>query len=163
MNEQEMNDIVLEELEDIEADKSAESQEESMMNQQDWQEAYGSPQSEEVINPARFLHRAAFESEDTLRTTHLNEYELGRPLFSVRFLLDLEDVCKHYIDPLCIALGLKPEEHNKVSKYFKEKIKNVSDSGMSKEGFIAQLNVTKKIESTRSRIKNLDPEHTSKS
>ncbi len=157
MNEEEMNEIMVNELEELEGLRSAESEEERMTNQQEWQEAYGSPQSEEMRNPSSFLHEATFGTEDTVKTTFLNQEELGRPLFSMRFLLDLEDICKHYIDPLCLSLHLDPKESNKIAKYFRDKIKNVSDSGMSNLGFAMNLNVTKKMESTRSRVQNLEP------
>ena len=60
-----------------------------------------------------------------------------------------EDISKFYLDDLAIIYGV----HNKVSDYFRQKIINITDSGMSNEGFTMNLNATRKIDSTRSKIR----------
>jgi len=51
-----------------------------------------------------------------------------------------------------MAIELKIE--NRVSDYFKQKIINITDSGMSNEGFMANLNVTKKMDSVRRKVRD---------
>ncbi|KKL24347.1 hypothetical protein LCGC14_2416190, partial [marine sediment metagenome] len=100
-----------------------------------------------------FLWKASFDHDDTLRTTYLTEGELGRPLFTVRFLLDMEDIAKYYIDPLSEELKID----NRIAKYFWEKIQNITSSGMSNLGFGPLLSVTKRMDITRKKVKgNID-------
>jgi len=47
---------------------------------------------------------------------------------------------------------------NWISKYFLNKIYNISDSGMSNKGFSMNLNVTRKMQSTRTKVKNIPPQ-----
>ena len=91
---------------------------------EEMQELYGAPEPEEVLNQHAFLDKAAFKSPDTVKTTMLTEQELGKPLFNIRFLLDLEDLSKHYFDPIIKGLGLDPEKDNRIANYFAEKIQN---------------------------------------
>lgn len=147
--EQQMQEM--EDMEDYQEDQATESSQNSMDDNSDWQEAYGAPEPDEKQNAHSFLHKATFEQIDTTKTSWLSEYELGRPLFSVRFLLDMEDVAKHYIDPLAKELGVT----NKVADYFLQKIHNTTDSGMSNKGFAMNLNVTRKMDTTRKRVKEL--------
>lgn len=114
------------------------------------QDAYGSPEADEKHNAHTFLDKAAFQSTDTIRTTFLTQDELGRPLFSMRFILDMEDVAKHYLDDL----AKKAKIDNRIAAYFKNKAFNMADSGMSREGFSMSLNVMKKIDTTRRRDVN---------
>lgn len=157
--EQEQLEIeMMEEMEDEQAFNSEEGQEESMLNQMSMQEAYGSPEPEEKQNAHALLHKAAFESKDTVRTTFLTESELGKPLFNVRFLLDMEDVANYYLNPLLLKVGKDPKQDNRISKYFWEKLQNITSSGMSNKGILLNLNVTRKMDSTRRRVKdNLQP------
>lgn len=156
MKEEETQQVVDQELENLREDEGIEAQEEQFFNSKEFQEAYGAPEPEEQVNSAAFLHRAAFESPDTVKTTFLSVPELGRPIFTMRFLLDIHDVCKFYIDPLCKNLGLNVEESNRLATYFQEKIRNFSDSGMSHEGFAMNLNVTRKVDATRKRVGNIE-------
>lgn len=150
----ETEDLTPEQMEEME-----DFQEEALENQKDDQhddaeefnEAYGSPEPEERQNQHAFLAKAAFKSTDTVRTTYLDQEELGRPLFSVRFLLDLEDISKWYLDSYAIKYGV--DKKNRVSDYFLQKIRNITDSGMSKEGFAMNLNVTKKMDTIRKRVR----------
>lgn len=141
---EQMNELQFEQEEQIE-----DQQDDNFENQQELAEMYGSPEPEERQNQHSFIHKAAFGDGDTLRTTYLNEWELGKPMFSIRFLLDMEDISKFYLDDLSIEL----KQINRVSDYFKQKIMNITDSGMSKEGFTANLNVTKKMDSIRQKVR----------
>ncbi len=148
MAEPQLTDEQLEELQQMQKDQMEDQQEDQQDNQQDFAEEYGAPEPEERMNQHSFLNKATFESNDTVRTTFLNEWELGRPMFNVRFLLDMEDISKFYLDEIAKDL----ETSNRVSDYFKQKIHNITDSGMSKEGFAMNLNVTKKIDSVRKKV-----------
>jgi len=146
--EQEM----LQEMKDLQEEDLAEQSEDSMMNQQSWQEAYGVPEPEEKVNQHTFL-KESLSFQDPEKVTYLDTYELGRPLFNLRFLLDIEDICKYYLD----ELAKKYNQENGISEYFREKINNICASGMSKDGFVQGLNVSKRIDVKRQRIKNLQP------
>lgn len=146
--EQEM----IEEMKELQEDELEEQTEDDMLNRQTWQEAYGVPEPEEKVNQHTFL-KDSLSFADPEKVTFLNQYELGRPLFNLRFLLDIEDICKYYLDELAKKYG----EENKIADYFREKINNICSSGMSNDGFVQNLNVSKKIDVKRRRIKNLEP------
>lgn len=135
-----------EQLEDSELDR--------MELGKEYQEGYEEPQADERQNQHSFLHKAAFDAGDTVKTTFLTQEELGRPLFSVRFLLKLKTIARHYIDPLCTELELDPHKDNKIAIYFQDETENISSSGMSNEGFAMNLNVTKKMDAVRRRIRD---------
>lgn len=155
MKKEEYQQALVEELKQLQKEEQEDEAMEQMENQQNWQELYGNPEPEEKQNAHSFLHKAAFgDEESTLRTTFLHEGELGKGLFTVRFLLDMEDIVKFYLDSLVEKNGAT---YNRVAKYFREKITNVSSSGMSNRGFSMNLNVTRKMDSTRTREKyNID-------
>ena len=137
----------------MQEDAADDSQEDQYRNQQEFAEAYGSPEPEERHNQHTFLSKS-IEAKDTVRVTYLDEQELGRPMFSVRFLLDMEDISKLYLDDLANELSIKEQEVlNKVADYFRQKILNITDSGMSKDGFTALLNVTKKLDTVRKKVR----------
>lgn len=140
----------IEELEEMQEDATEDAQQDAFENNQEFLDAYGSPEPEEKMNSSSFIHNAAFKSKDTLRTTFLNEWELGRPMFNIRFLLDMEDISKYYLDDM----AFKYQINNRVADYFKQKIINITDSGMSNEGFTANLNVTKKMDSVRRKVRD---------
>ena len=143
----EVTEEMLEALEEAEEDKMIEGEEDRIQRTQDIQEAYGYPTPDEKHNQHTFLSKAV-ESDNTIRVTYLDKEELGRPLFSVRFLLDMEDVAKHYLD----SIAEKLKGTNTISTYFLMKALNITDSGMSKEGFAMNLNVTKKMDTTRRKL-----------
>lgn len=144
----EITEEMLEELEEAQEEKVIETEEDRLLRAQDIQEAYGYPTADEKHNQHTFLSKAAFESDNTIKVTYLDKEELGIPLFSVRFLLDMEDVANHYLNP--IAEHLKGM--NKISDYFFKKVLNITDSGMSKEGFAMNLNVTRKMDTTKKKL-----------
>ena len=153
MKPEEFEKRMNEEMQDVQEEDSAIQTEESMMNQQNWQEAYGVPEQEQSFNQHTFLANSlALESPE--KVTFMSESELGRPLFNLRFLLDIEDICKYYLDDLSNELDLV----NEIAKYFRAKIINISDSGMSHNGFVQNLNASRKIDVTRSRVRNLEPQ-----
>jgi len=149
MTEKPLTPEQMEELQEEQEELLEEQQEDQFAKQQELAEMYGSPEPEEKQNQHSFLFRSAFGPDNTLRTTFLNEWELGKPMFNVRFLLDMEDISKYYLDDLSEELG----QINRVSNYFKQKIINITDSGMSKDGFTANLNVTKKMDSVRQKVR----------
>ncbi len=139
--------------EEAQAEATVDSEEARQELSEEMQELYGAPEPEEVLNQHAYLDRATFKSGDTVRTTLLTEQELGRPLFNVRFLMDLKDLSKHYFDPIIKELGFDIEKDNRIATYFEEKIQNITGSGMSRDGFAMNLNVTKKLDATRKRYR----------
>ncbi len=152
MNQQEYQQQMLEEMEDLQEEQALDQFDDQMQNQREWQEAYGSPEPEQQHNQHTFLANS-LDFQEPEKVTWLGESELGRPLFNVRFLLDIEDIAHYYLDEEAKKLGVK----NEIAAYFREKIKNICDSGMSNKGFVQNLNVTRRMDSTRQRIKNLEP------
>lgn len=146
----ELDKALMEEMENIQLDDAQDHQDESSMNQQEYQD---SMMPEELMqhNQHTFLS-GSLDQQNPEKVTFLSTSELGVPVFSMRFLQDIEDISKHYLDDLCLRHGVD----NKISEYFRAKIKNVADSGMSNQGFIQNLNVTKKVDMTRTRKRNLD-------
>ncbi len=143
--------ITPEEIEEYQEEQKVEgeeSDEDRLAAQQEFGEAYGSPEPEEKHNQHTFLSNA-IKAKDTVRTTFLSETELGRPMFSVRFLLDMEDVSRHYLDIFAKSCG----GENRIADYFLNKVQNITDSGMSNKGFAMNLNVTRKMDTTRTRVK----------
>ncbi len=137
------------EQEEFEEDQRDERLDEQQDDNLEFQEGYGPPPPEKVFNQHTFLHDAAFETPNTLRVTNLEPEELGRPIFNVRFLLDMEDIAKFYLDEICKEIGID----NKIADYFRQKIINITDSGMSKGGFTMLLNTTRNVNVTRTRKK----------
>ncbi len=152
MDTQEFEQEMMEEMQENNLDDAADSTEDSMLNSQNWQEAYGVPEPEERVNQHKFL-KDSLELANPEKVTFMSESELGRPLFNLRFLLDIEDICKFYLDEMAEEFNVD----NRISNYFREKINNICSSGMSNKGFVQNLNASRKIEVTRSRIKNLEP------
>ena len=148
MEEQEITPEEIEEYQEEQKVEGEESDEDRLAAQQEFAEAYGSPEPEEKHNQHTFLSKAV-SAKDTVRTTFLSDQELGRPLFSVRFLLDMEDVSRHYLDIFAESC----EGHNRIANYFLNKVQNITDSGMSNKGFTMNLNVTRKMDTTRTRVK----------
>jgi len=148
MTQQPTEEQIMEEVQKIQEEQTEDSELDRMELSQEVQEAYGAPEPEEVQNQASFLHKAAFYSPDTIRTTFLHESELGRPLFSVRFIMDLEILSAHYLDAICEKYNME----NKIKEYFHQKREVTTSSGMSNKGFSMNLNVTRKIDATRKRM-----------
>ena len=144
-------------MEEMDLDKSEDTEDDRVLSNDEWQEGFGPPEPEERQNAHSFLHKAAFDSPNTLKTTFLTEAELGRPDFTARFLLSIKTVAEDLIDPLCEEL----KEHkltNGISNYFGEKVENITSSGLSNRGFAMNMNVTRKMDARRERVKNLEPE-----
>lgn len=152
MKKQITEEDILRQMEEEQQDSLEDQSEDSMLLQQEFQEGYPAPMSPESHNSSSFIHKATFGSEDTIKTTFLSESELGRPLFNVRFILDMEDIAKHHLDGYTKKLNVE----NRIAKYFREKLKNITDSGMSNRGFSMNLNVTRKMDTTRRRENNID-------
>jgi len=152
-----MTDEELEQLQDdIEDDKEddlLENLENNYGLTQEVQDGYSERDKDEKQNAHSFLHKATFENKDTIRTTYLKDHELGKPHFNVRTLMDLESISKYYLDPIIISLlKLSPNSHNGIANYFKAKRSNITDSGMSNDGFSMKLNVTQKRDTTKQRV-----------
>ena len=148
MDEPEITPEEIEEYQEEQKAEGEESDEDRMAAQQEFAEAYGSPEPEEKHNQHTFLSNAV-KAKDTTRTTFLSEQEIGKPLFSVRFLLDMEDVSHHYLD----GFANEYNGENRIATYFFNKVQNITDSGMSNKGFAMNLNVTRKMDTTRTRVK----------
>ncbi len=150
-------------MEEMQEDQSQDTFDDQQFMQEEYKQGYPVPEPEERLNAHNFLNKAAFSATDTVRTTWLSESELGRPLFNIRFLLDMEDISKYYLDAVIEKLtkaghfGKNNKVDNKIANYFRAKIGNITDSGMSNKGFAMNLNVTRKMEARRERIKNLEP------
>ena len=152
MKEQDLTPEEQNQLDELEDEKEEQMEDQSEFTQES-QELYGSPEQEVKMNADAYLWEASFKRPDTLRTTFLTEGEFGRPLFTVRFLLDMEDIAKFYIDPIAQKLEIE----NRISIYFWEKIQNITSSGMSNQGFSPLLSVTKKMDITRKKVRgNID-------
>ena len=151
----EMEQEIMDEVENQQMDHAEDVFDDNQLLNQEYQADYPVLEPEERINAAAFLNKAAFHSQDTVRTTFLHEGELGRPLFTVRFLMDMEDIANYYIDPLLKKYKevLDNDVSNKISTYFWNKLQNVTDSGMSNKGFISNLSVTRKMDATRTRTR----------
>ncbi len=140
---------MLEKMEMQQQEQVEEGQEDTFLDNQQLMDAYGSPEQEEKQNQHSFLHKSAFSTIDSEKVTFLDEYELGRPVFNIRFLLDLEDISHYYLDEICKILDLR----NEIAQYFRDKINNICDSGMSNRGFIQNMNVTKRMDTTKRRLR----------
>ncbi|HEC39519.1 hypothetical protein LCGC14_0538280 [marine sediment metagenome] len=138
---------VYQEMQEDAAEDAAEDQIETQLDIQE--ELHGSQDMEEKQNQHSFLHTATFKDLNSLKTTFLSEEELGRSMFSVRFLLDMFSISNYYLDDLAKELGIE----NKIAQYFEEKVKNITDSGMSNKGFVMNLNVTKKMDIERKKMR----------
>ncbi len=150
MDNEQFEEAMYDEMQNLQQEDAEDTQHEQFLNQQEFQDAYGSPEPEQRFNQHTFLANS-LEFDSPEKVTFMTVSELGTPLFNMRFLLDIEDISKYYLDEMAKKLGIP----NEIALYFREKIKNISDSGMSHNGFVQNLNVTKKMEATRQRIKNL--------
>ncbi len=143
-----MDDMELDKGEDMDDDRNLSMQEGGL-----WQQGDGPSEPEERQNAHTFLNKAVFEHPNTLKTTFLTEGELGRPDFTARFLLSIKTVAEDLINPIAKSL----EMSNGVANYFGEKVENITASGLSNKGFSMNINVTRKMDARRERIKNLEP------
>ncbi len=146
--ELEMEDLMEEDSEDKALDQMELSREE--------QELYGSSEPEEKQNQHSFIHKT-IDSQDTTRMTFLHEWELGRPLFTVRFYGQMELMAHDHLKSIIKDLGLTPND-NRIARYFFESKLNVTDTGLSNKGFIQNMNVTRKMDAVRRRVKDVTDE-----
>jgi hypothetical protein len=149
ITEQELQEI--EEAEEEIEDNDEEVREDNFEAQQDLAEDYPYPEQEEKHN-SHFIINKALEKPDTVRTTFLTENELGKPLFSVRFLSDLHDDALRANEEIK-DITSKQIDLNILEKYYYEKIQNITSTGMSNKGFMMNLNVTHKREATKRRLR----------
>jgi hypothetical protein len=147
----------IEEIEETETENSEESTEDDQELRQELQEEYGSPIPEEKHNQWTTIN-TALRNPDTVRTTFLSESELGRPLFSVRFLLDMQDCAIYSLNNELESMGFEAKSSNLIANYFWEKVQNITSSGMSNKGFTMNLNVTQRKDTTRKRIREVKKE-----
>ncbi len=157
MNQEEYAQQQFEDMEDLQEEQAWEQQQDQLQNQNEFMEAYGAPEPEAKHNQHKFLSDSIISLEPE-KVTWLSESELGRPLFNMRFILDMEDICKDALDDIAKELGCE----NRIAAYFREKVVNISASGMSNKGFIQNLNVTRRMDTTRKRISNLKPQEDTK-
>ncbi len=150
----------MEEMEVMKEDDNEDSIEQNYGITQENMEAYGVPQEEEKVNQHQFIKQSVFNLSNKEAVSFLQPGELGSGLFTVRFLLDMEKISQYYLDEELKKIddgrndGTKMP--NEISSYFRNKINNICDSGLSNEGFIQKLNVTRKMDTTRTRVKNFE-------
>ena len=150
---QEFTDEQIQEaIEDLDEERIEDTQDLQLLGSQEQLEGFAD-EPEERMNAHSFLHKAVFDQQETLKTTFLSEGELGRPDFSARFLLSIKTVAKDLIDPLAKELEL----HNGIAHYFGEKVENITSSGLSNKGFSMNINVTRKMDATRKKVRDTDP------
>lgn len=137
-------------MDDMAEDQGEDLEDNRMLALEEWKDGDGPPDPEERQNAHTFLSKAVFDQPRTLKTTFLTEGELGRPDFSVRFLSSIKTVAQDLIDPVASELGLA----NGVANYFEDKIENITASGLSNRGFSMNMNVTRKMDATRKRIRD---------
>jgi hypothetical protein len=100
---------------------------------------YGVPDKEELYDRFKFLTEIR-DLPDTIRTSNLSKGELGMPLFPVRFWLNLE-------------LYARIKGYDLLGAYLHEKAQTTTHTALSKEGFLVNSAITRRRETTRSRIK----------
>lgn len=149
VSQDEMDRLLMDEIQDLNADETLDAQDEQMATNKEWGEGYGAPEPEQQFNKHAFIHATVHDIKNPEKVTYLDHQELGKPLFNMRFMLDIEDIAGYYLDDLFHKFGVE----NKISKYFRKKIINVSDSGLSNEGFIQKMNVTTKMDLKRERVR----------
>ena len=125
-NEEEMKIQMLEEQQDFMDDIREEQMEEGM-----------TPETEKILDKYKFLNEVK-ESDNTIKTSYVTKAELGKPLFPVRFWLE-------------IASYAKLKNYDTIRKYCLEKANNITDTGLSNEGFLLGLVVTKRRETKTAR------------
>jgi len=102
------------------------------------------PEQEKLLDKYLFLNNVK-ESDNTIKTSFLTKAELGKPLFPVRFWLEL-------------ATYAQLKGYDIVKDYCIDKAKNITDTGLSNEGFLLGLVVTKRRETALQRKKSPTPE-----
>ncbi len=147
--EEQITPELLEEMEALQQEDAENQRQDGLVDDEAWKEAYGATEPEEKQNQHAFLSKA-LDSESPEKVTFLSQQELGNPHFSVRFLLDLEDISKFYLDEFQEKLGVP----NKLAAYFRAKIDNICASGMSNEGFVQNMNISRKIDISRKRVRD---------
>lgn len=144
-----------EHIDDLDQEDDNEEQiEDDSETRQEFQDDYPAPEPEEKINQWSIIDKAT-KAPNTLRTTFLDPWELGKPIFSVRFYQTYYDLSRLYLDPMIKAKGRDPRTENLVADYFYNKVQNITNSGMSNKGFTMNLNVTHKRDTTRKRVREV--------
>ncbi len=125
----------------MEEDDVEEQQEEQMVGQEDqrqdameegFTEGYGSPQFEEKPSPFQFFNKV-MDADTTNRVSNLKDEELGTTRLSVR-------------DYLTLANFQATRKFDRVADYLKRKAAIVSDTALSRDGFMMNLSITQKRE-----------------
>ncbi len=144
---------MVQEMKDAEDEQKEDMSDENYMQQNEYPQGYGLQERESSFNQHTFLANSLSQDMPE-KVTFLEKGELGVPAFTIRFMQDMEDIAKFYLDPI-IEKYCEPGTINKCSDYFRQKIINVCHSGMSNNGFIQGLNVTKRMDMQRSRKNNI--------
>lgn len=159
--EEELTPEEVDEMEQEAEEDSEEREEDSTDLREELTEEYGSPIPEEKHNQWTTINKA-LGLQDTVRTTFLTESELGRPTFSVRFLMNMHDDALYALNNDLFIMGYEPKEANLIANYFWDKLQNVTGSGMSNKGFTMNLNVTQKRDTTRKKIREINTKEVKK-
>jgi len=130
----------LEEMEEEQAEEKKESEQELMEDlREEDAESYGVPEQARTFERFKFLTEVR-DLPDTIRTSYLTKSELGFPLFSVRFWLNLK-----------LLADLK--EYNYLGDYLHNKALVTTHTGLSREGFLLNTAITKRKESKKHKLK----------
>lgn len=159
--EEEYTEEELTDMEDELEDDSEEMKEEEMELSDEMKKLYGSSQEEAKHNQHEFLAKTTLMEEDTEKFTNLTTEEIGKTLFTTRFMADLEDISEHYLKDILLDLEKRYKKEtgeikkfeNKIKLYFRNKIRNVTESAMGRDGFIQKMNATQRLETTKRRIR----------
>ncbi len=150
----ELTPEMYQEMQESEEIAKEDAVDENFMNQSEFPPGYGTPEPEEHHNQHTFISKS-LGVENPEKVTFLQQGELGIPAFTIRFMQDMEDIAKYYLDPIIKKFG-EEGSINRCSDYFRQKIINVSDSGMSNQGFLQQMNITKRMDMQRTRKNSID-------
>lgn len=121
-----------EQMKSQEEESRDESIEDQQATSQGFMEALSGSQPQ---NKDAFLHKSAFDTSDTLRTSYLNEFELGRPMFSVRTLLELKNLADHHMSQVVEMINLETfnQHEEKLNDLNAEKEKALEKKGLTKK------------------------------
>ncbi len=152
--EEKLTPEMMQEMNEHEENQKEDAVDENFINQSEFPSGYGTPEPEPTYNQHSFIS-ASLKEPMPEKVTYLEKGELGIPAFTIRFMQDMEDIAKYYLDPI-VNKYFKDKQENRCADYFRQKIINVCDSGMSNNGFIHSMNVTKKMDMQRSRVNTID-------
>lgn len=139
ITEQEIEDYEDELEQEIEDEKADQIEEDNDLREDLIDSQPGVPQQDPSYERFKFLTEVR-EIPETIRTSYLTHAELGVPLFSVRFWMNLELIAAQ-------------KEYKYLKKFLHEKATVTTTSGLSREGFLMNTAITRRRESSRNKTK----------